>query len=302
MFAHHWKDAWLVLLSGLSLGLVLFGLMTFDQLSWPAILGLGVVLVFLNCTNYQCVAHNFLHNPFFRWTWLNNLFSVVNSVALGLPQTLYKYHHLNHHKYNNDVQIPETGTTEDRSSTYRHSGPEGQEEHILPYSLLGPFRTELGVLYGTARSKRRTALMWVESAAMLAFSVTLLCMNWTYFLGFVVPVWFLGQSAALAENYLEHHYARPGNRLTDSVSCYGWLYNLLWFNNGYHQEHHYRPTVHWTKVKDLRGEMLPEDQRRVVKGAHWFNFGQPVAVPAAVETAPVPSEAPVPAENTYTNV
>ena len=284
MFAHHWKDVWLVVLSGLSLGLVLFGLFAFDQLAWYALVGLGAVVVFLNCTNYQCVAHNFLHNPFFRASWLNNLFSVVNSVALGLPQTLYKYHHLNHHQFNNDVQDPATHTTEDRSSTFRHSGPAGQEEHILLYSLLGPFRTELGVLYATARNKQRTALVWAESAAMLAFAAFLVSMNWIYFLEFVVPVWFLGQAAALAENYLEHHYARPGNRLTDSVSCYGRLYNLLWFNNGYHQEHHYRPTVHWTKVKDLRGEMLPEDQRRVVKGAHWFNFGRKGSQPA-VEVA-----------------
>jgi fatty acid desaturase len=90
---------------------------------------------------------------------------------------------------------------------------------------------------------------------------------------FYLPVWYLGNAAAQAENYLEHHGAIPGNRKTDSVSSYGRLYNLIWFNNGYHQEHHYRPQLHWTRVPGLRALLPPESDRRVVRGAHWFNFG-----------------------------
>ncbi len=272
LFAHHWKDGALVLLSGLSVGLLVFGLFAFEWWTWPALSGLGALIVFLNCTNYQCVAHNFLHNPFFRSRLLNNLFSMVNSIALGLPQTLYKYHHLNHHQFNNDVQDPVSKTTQDRSSTFRYSRRPDREEHLSSYSTLGPFRTELGILYATARAKNRAWLVWLEATAMLVFSSALAIASPWYFLEFVVPVWFLGQVAALAENYLEHHYAIPGNRLTDSVSCYNRMYNWLWFNNGFHQEHHYRPTVHWTKVCDLRSEMLPEKDRRVVRIAHWFNL------------------------------
>lgn len=272
LFAYSWKDGWLVLLSVLNLALMVGGLWLFEQAAWPWLVALGAVIVFLNCTNYQCVAHNFLHNPFFQSEWLNNAFSVLNSVALGLPQTLYKYHHLNHHQFNNDVPDPESKTTQDRSSTFRHGRMPGREENILSYSLLGPFRTNLHALYVTARSKNRAAIVWVESAAMLAFTVGLTIVNPWYVLLFVTPVWFLGQAAALAENYLEHHHAVPGNRLTDSVSCYNALYNWIWFNNGYHQEHHYRPTVHWTKVPELRSDMLPEKERHVVKWAHWFNF------------------------------
>ncbi len=114
----------------------------------------------------------------------------------------------------------------------------------------------------------RTAagLVWFEAAAMLAFSGTLAYLHPMFFVKFVLPVWFLGQAAALAENYLEHHYAIPGNRGTDSVSCYNRLYNWLWFNNGYHQEHHCKPTVHWTQVPELRKEMLPETERRWCAG------------------------------------
>ena len=89
---------------------------------------------------------------------------------------------------------------------------------------------------------------------------------------FYLPVWYLGIAAAQAENFLEHYSARPGDRTADSVSCYGSLYNLLRFNHGYHQEHHYRPQVHWTRVPELKHLLPPESDRRVVRWAHWFNF------------------------------
>jgi len=40
---------------------------------------------------------------------------------------------------------------------------------------------------------------------------------------FYLPVWFLGNVGAQAENCLEHYGASPGNRKTDSVSSYGRL-------------------------------------------------------------------------------
>ena len=273
LFAHSWKDSCLVLISAIHCTLLILGALYFDQIPVPWLIALGGLTVFLTCTNYQCVAHNFLHNPFFRAEWLNSLFSIFNSLTLGQPQTLYRYHHLNHHQFNNDLPDPETRTTRDRSSTYRRGRRVGSEESIVAYSLLGPVRTELSPLYAAARAKGRARLVWIESAAMLAYVGLLAFLNWRFVLEFVTPVWFLGQAAALAENYLEHHHAVPGNRLTDSVSCYNRWYNWLWFNNGYHQEHHYRPNTHWTEVPALKAEMLPESERRVVRVAHWFNFG-----------------------------
>ena len=82
------------------------------------------------------------------------------------------------------------------------------------------------------------------------------------------------------EHYLEHYGATPGDRRTDSVSSYGRLYNLIWFNNGYHQEHHFRPQVHWTRVPEVKSLLPPESERRTVRGAHWFNFA-PRTTPAA---------------------
>lgn len=112
----------------------------------------------------------------------------------------------------------------------------------------------------------------LETVALAAFIVILYALNSKGFLFLFLPVWYLGHCSAQAENYLEHHGAIPGSRFTDSVSCYNALYNLIWFNNGYHQEHHYKPQIHWTKIPEVTSMLPPVLERRVVRGAHWFNF------------------------------
>jgi len=74
-----------------------------------------------------------------------------------------------------------------------------------------------------------------------------------------------------AEGYLEHFGAQPGNHFANSVSSYNWLYNALWFNNGYHQEHHWDPKTHWTQMKRLHHEIQPQmavNQTRTLRGPH----------------------------------
>ena len=55
-----------------------------------------------------------------------------------------------------------------------------------------------------------------EWVALAAFFGVAIVADWRGFVCFYVPVWYLGQMAALAENYLEHHGAIPGDRRTDS--------------------------------------------------------------------------------------
>ena len=52
------------------------------------------------------------------------------------------------------------------------------------------------------------------------------------------------------------------------VSSYNRLYNWLWFGNGYHAEHHYRPRTHWTKMRQFH-EQIKEEQ--VKAGVHTIN-------------------------------
>jgi fatty acid desaturase len=287
--AHSRLDGLLVLLALAEFVLLLYGVLSFGAVPGSHSLIAGLASVFLICTNFQCVAHNFLHNPFFQSRRLNLAFSVFNSLLIGGPQSLYRIHHLHHHKYNNDAPDPETGDTKDLTSTWRHGMWPDREESFLSYTLLGYFRSDFGFLLREARKRRWLRRVIGESLAVLAMIVAFAVLNPLGLALFYLPVWYLGNAAAHAENYLEHYGAVPGNRKTDSVSSYGKLYNLIWFNNGYHQEHHYRPQVHWTHVPEVKHLLPPESARRVVSGAHWFNFGpRRNANPPVEQTAEMP--------------
>jgi fatty acid desaturase len=59
------------------------------------------------------------------------------------------------------------------------------------------------------------------------------------------------------------------------VSSYGKIYNWLFFYNGYHAEHHFRPKVHWTKMEKFRRSienLQKQEGVRTIKHAHMLGF------------------------------
>jgi fatty acid desaturase len=66
-----------------------------------------------------------------------------------------------------------------------------------------------------------------------------------FFVGAYVPGWMAGLGLCWLHGHYEH--ARG------TTSHYGRLYNLLFFNDGYHAEHHAYPTLHWTELARVRG-------------------------------------------------
>jgi fatty acid desaturase len=224
----------------------------FDTLSWAANVALFVALSYAFYYNPIVVTHNFLHTPFFRRRWLNRAFPVLNSANLFLPQVLYKYHHLIHHQYANDPI--RNGTTQDPSSTFRY-GRGGQQEGFFRYSALGLFRDGTSRAYREAVGHGQRSQFWMELTAIVATAALWIAIDWRWFLLAFAPTFYCGWFLALLENYYEHHHATdPGSRLADSVSYYGRWYNAMMFNEGYHQEHHLKPHLHWTRRPQVHVE------------------------------------------------
>jgi fatty acid desaturase len=110
-----------------------------------------------------------------------------------------------------------------------------------------------------------------ETLVLAGFWGTMALVNWRYFVFFYLPSYYLGWVLSYAEGYLEHYGATPGNHYANSVSSYNWLYNFLWFNNGYHQEHHWDPKMHWTRMRELHEQLRPRlvaNHTRVLRGPH----------------------------------
>jgi fatty acid desaturase len=262
----------LLALGGVGIVALFFGsLVTFDDLPWWAVAVSFCMAAWSYCWNLQCISHNFIHNPFFTNAWLNRVFSLLESVALGVPHLLYHHYHMNHHWGDNDAKGP-GGSTKDWSSIYRH-GKGTDVEPFWSYCLLSFWRVEVGaVLRVVSKHGRKQVLQLAAETIVLAgFWMTMVVVNWRFFVFFYLPSYYLGWVLSYAEGYLEHYRAQPGNPYANSVSSYNWLYNVLWFNNGYHQEHHWDPKVHWTRMHQVHDQIkdkLDAHGTRVLRGPH----------------------------------
>jgi hypothetical protein len=84
-----------------------------------------------------------------------------------------------------------------------------------------------------------------EAAAILALWGALFAYSPTGLLFAYLPGYALGLLLCRLQGEMEHRRTRSATR---GVSYYGRLYNLLWFNDGYHAEHHRFPSEHWTRL------------------------------------------------------
>jgi fatty acid desaturase len=281
-FRHSRWDAVPALCGIAQVAFLLWTFLAFPSLPLWAIVPSFIVVAFAYCWNLQCISHNFIHNAFFASAWLNRAYGLLETMAIGMPHLLYHHYHLNHHAGDNDVQGPD-GTTRDWSSTYRY-GKNGQPEAFWRYCLLSFFRVEVGPVVRVAiRHGREHILQTIaETLVLAAFWSVMVIVNWRYFVCFYLPSYWVGWIISYAEGYLEHHRTQPGNPYANSVSSYNWLYNLLWFNNGYHQEHHWDPKCHWTKIKEVHAELRPHleaNGTRILRGAHLTTFIEELLFP-----------------------
>ena len=204
---------------------------------------LFIALAYFHFYNTIFATHNFLHCPYFKSKRLNTLFATFNSANLFVPQSLYQAHHTIHHRYNNDPI--RNGTTRDPSSTYRY-GKNDNHEHVLKYSLLGIFR---GTQFSWVEVQRRkeTPQFYRELATMIVVALFWCWIDVKWFAFAFVPLFYASWFMTHVENYYDHFRAPDAeNFYVNSVSYYGKLFNLFYFNEGYHQEHHIAPSCHWT--------------------------------------------------------
>ena len=154
--------------------------------------------------NANTIAHNFVHQPFFRVPQANALFSAYLSLLLGVPQRLWRDRHLAHHA-------------------------------------------------GKAWRWRWSRALLVESSLALALWASLASLAPLFLLKVYLPGFLLGLALCQVQGHFEHHRG--------ATSHYGWLYNLLFFNDGYHVEHHARPADHWRD--------LPKQATSGVRSSRW---------------------------------
>ena len=79
-------------------------------------------------------------------------------------------------------------------------------------------------------------LAW-ETGLVLSLAYGLAAGAPEFFLTVYLPGWLIGLALCQLQGHFEHEHG--------TTSHYGRLYNLLFFNDGYHVEHHARPSEDW---------------------------------------------------------
>jgi fatty acid desaturase len=252
---------------------------------WPLMFAMGIIYSFSISWNINGISHNFIHNRYFNSAALNRVFSLLESVDCCFSQILYDYVHRRHHMGNSD-KPHESNDTIDWISIYRR-GHDGHAENVWSFMFLSFFREDPKAAWREVRNHNASEAGWalVEAgltAIMLAGLpalgfLGLIPYDWK-FICFFVPFWYFGHCLSYLNGYFEHFGGNPDVPMAWGVSSYNKLYNWVWFNNGFHAEHHYRPRCHWTRMKFLH-DQIEQDQRengvRVIKPPHAFGFLDP---------------------------
>ncbi|CAE12454.1 MULTISPECIES: fatty acid desaturase family protein [Photorhabdus] len=251
-----------------------------------------ILLTLMTTYNIVVISHFFTHTPWFVSNALNMFVSILNSMNIG--QSIQSYHlsHVrNHHKYNNDRGVGESGP-QDTSSTFINGKERGEHNTLWNYSTIGGIFTLYNSLmrmlwaifiwhkplskadkgYEKLLSRvkvRRMKELWqlrLDRLFQAMWVIILFTWSWEWSLFCYLPSLYFAFVLVNIQNYYEHYGALPGNKFANSVSYYGRVYNFLMFNDGYHQEHHISGNTHWSLLPDLRRKYSTQlsAQKRVI--------------------------------------
>jgi hypothetical protein len=87
---------------------------------------------------------------------------------------------------------------------------------------------------------RPDRLLVMEAACVVSLWALLAATSPAFFLAAYLPGWLLGLALCQLQGHYEHAHG--------ATSHYGRFYNFLFFNDGYHVEHHQRPARHWSDL------------------------------------------------------
>lgn len=211
--------------------------------------------------------HDHAHRRVFTQPWMNRWFARTWGVAAGWPAPWWRYAH---------VVVHHRRLLAEDDWTLPRRRPDGRPEAFLRYCLAHyPWRYAAGMRReyrrATPTTRRRLTRegLWFLAIFSIPFWI-----DWRMALGlWVLPAW-LANVLVVGPGMVAQHAGRCApdgeHELRHSNTFTSRLFNLAFFNIGYHVEHHTWPHVHWSDLPALHEAVRG---RLVQEGAHVVPFG-----------------------------
>lgn len=269
IFRNSPKDIWLIVYT-LAVGLMPFAIITadIDGVWWAIVLPFQAWFI-ANLQNAPL--HHHSHWSTFNNKTLNKIYEVILSAISGITHETWKHVHLTHHIHVNDC--PVDGKTKDPISVFKN-GKNGEVENFWSFcfsNAVGDIKHKF-IMQKKQISKHifDNKLNNIQNVSWIIYCALIFLANVKFGL-WMILVYFVAHFLNYATSYGEHWGVldRRGDTTQDSVGIYSKWYNWIGFGAGYHQEHHNKPGMHWTKLHTLTPKMHPN--RRIVKSMHIFN-------------------------------
>lgn len=295
----------------IALGVQLYLAHRFGELG-PAGLAAGLIALYVADKAVVRTRHNFFHTPFFTSRRLNRAMRFWLAAHSTVPPSAYSIGHNLHHRNTiafNDFRLRDAlGVTSLRGFLRSFSlviDPLGLRNFVLLVHLHRRLRQRAeagerapdkpppfperfashqqynGYLFGEvldrlSGDRKLLRQVTIECVIGTAMKVALVLVSYEFVLFVYLPYLYVDGFIAVIEDFADHYGVDGVDLRANSASCYARWFNLLGFNVGYHQEHHLRPGLHWTKLPAFRREMLPESRRRIAPFSQTLNAFLPV--------------------------
>jgi fatty acid desaturase len=189
------------------------------------------------CVSVHVSVHEAVHQHHLaRFPGAGALFSIV----MGLPFEGYRWHHMNHHRWNNRL--------EDYSTTWRETAFGPRPWPLLRYVLEWPRQLARSAAAMRAAAAGGQLSLTAQRAVraqkhvLLVFLVSLVLLAPRIALAYLALV-YVGWALIALQNYGQHPPRAYGAET--ATSYHASLYNRLLFRNGLHAEHHEQPQLPW---------------------------------------------------------